>query len=197
MQRINRKETMTSTSQRPILQVDALRKTYRKLVAVRDIGFAVYPQQVFCLVGPQWRGQNICHRLYCRLEKARWRGRTLIWRTRLQLATAQRYTHMFLGPKAGNALKKAVQLAPDNPRVVLSVAMSDFNTPEMWGGSKERALAGFQRAAELFSLEKPTNPIRPTWGHSETYAWLGLAYLERDDQDFEGEKFYRIPPQTP
>lgn len=90
---------------------------------------------------------------------------------------------MFLGPKAGNALKKAVQLAPDNPRVVLSVAMSDFNTPEMWGGSKERALAGFQRAAELFSREKPTDPILPTWGHSETYAWLGLAYLERDDRD--------------
>ena len=49
---------MTSTSQRPILQVDALRKTYRKLVAVRDIGFAVYPQQVFCLVGPNGAGKT-------------------------------------------------------------------------------------------------------------------------------------------
>lgn len=49
---------MTSTSQRPILQVDALRKTYRKLVAVRDIGFTVYPQQVFCLVGPNGAGKT-------------------------------------------------------------------------------------------------------------------------------------------
>lgn len=53
-----RKETMTSTSQLPILQVDALRKTYRKLVAVRDISFAVYPQQVFCLVGPNGAGKT-------------------------------------------------------------------------------------------------------------------------------------------
>ena len=90
---------------------------------------------------------------------------------------------MFLGPKAGNALKKAVQLAPDNPRVVFSVAMSDFNTPKLWGGSKERALAGFQCAAELFFRGRPTDPIRPTWGHSETYAWLGLAYLDRDGRD--------------
>ena len=40
---------------------------------------------------------------------------------------------MFLGPKSGNLLKKAEQLAPDNPRVVLSAAIGAFNTPKMWG----------------------------------------------------------------
>ena len=49
---------MTSTSQVPILKVNTLRKTYRKLVAVRDISFAVYPQQVFCLVGPNGAGKT-------------------------------------------------------------------------------------------------------------------------------------------
>ena len=90
---------------------------------------------------------------------------------------------MFLGPKSGNLLKKAEQLAPDNPRVVLSAAIGDFNTPKMWGGSKERALEGFQRAAYLFAREKLTDPIHPTWGHSETYAWLGMAYMDRDEED--------------
>ena len=90
---------------------------------------------------------------------------------------------MFLGPKSGNLLKKAEQLAPDNPRVVLSAAISDFNTPKMWGGSKERAVEGFQRAAYLFVQEKPTDPIHPVWGHSETYTWLGIAYLDRDEED--------------
>ena len=71
---------------------------------------------------------------------------------------------MFLGPKSGNLLKKAEQLAPDNPRVVLSAAISAFNTPKMWGGSKERALEGFQRAAYLFAREKPTDPIHPRLG---------------------------------
>ncbi len=90
---------------------------------------------------------------------------------------------MFLGHKAGTALKRAEQLAPDNPRVVLSAAINTFNTPKIWGGSKERALEGFQHAAELFAREKPPEPIYPTWGHSETYAWLGIAYLDRDEED--------------
>ena len=90
---------------------------------------------------------------------------------------------IFLGPKSGNLLKKAEQLAPNNPRVVLSAAIGAFNTPKMWGGSKERALEGFQRAVYLFSQEKPTDPIHPVWGHSETYAWLGIAYMDRDEED--------------
>ena len=96
---------------------------------------------------------------------------------------------MFLGPKSGNLLKKAEQLAPDNPRVVLSAAISAFNTPKMWGGSKERAIEGFQRAAELFSQEKLTDPIHPVWGHSETYAWLGIAYMDRGEEDSAREAF--------
>ena len=81
-----------------------------------------------------------------------------------------------LGPKLGKASRKAKQLAPDNPRVVMSAAISDFNTPEMFGGSKEKGLQGLQRAAELFAQEEPTDPIQPAWGHRETYAWLGIAY---------------------
>ncbi len=88
---------------------------------------------------------------------------------------------MFLGPKIGKAIQKAKRLAPDNPRVALSAAISDFNTPKMFGGSKEEGLQGFQRAAELFAQEKPTDPIQPIWGHSRTYAWLGIAYQDRGE----------------
>ena len=31
--------------------------------------------------------------------------------------------------------------------------------------------------------EKPTDPIHPVWGHSETYAWLGIAYMDRDEEN--------------
>ena len=88
---------------------------------------------------------------------------------------------MVLGARVGNAIKKAMQLAPDNPRVVLSAAISDFNTPKMFGGSKEEGLQGFQRAAELFAQEELTAPIHPAWGHSRTYAWLGIAYQDRGE----------------
>ena len=59
----------------------------------------------------------------------------------------------------------------------------------MWGGSKERAIEGFQRAAYLFAQEKPTDPIHPVWGHSETYAWLGIAYMDRDEENSAREAF--------
>ena len=88
---------------------------------------------------------------------------------------------IFLGPKAGKALQKAVELAPDNPRVVLSAAIGAFNTPKMFGGSKERAMQGFQRATELFAREEPVDPVQPVWGHSQAYAWLGIAYLDRGE----------------
>lgn len=88
---------------------------------------------------------------------------------------------MLLGPKIGKAAQKAKQLAPDSPRVVLSAAISDFNTPKMFGGSKEKGLQGFQHAAELFAQEEPTDPIQPRWGHREAYAWLGVAYQDRGE----------------
>ena len=88
---------------------------------------------------------------------------------------------MVLGRRAQKALKKAAQLAPDNPRVVLCTAIRDFNTPGMFGGSKEKGLQGFQRAAELFAREEPPDPIHPVWGHSRTYAWLGLAHQDRGE----------------
>ena len=88
---------------------------------------------------------------------------------------------MLLGPRVGKAAQKAKQLAPDNPRVVLNAAISDFNTPKMFGGSKEKGLQGFQLAVELFAQEEPTDPIQPVWGHKEAYAWLGIAYQNRGE----------------
>ena len=105
---------------------------------------------------------------------------------------------IFLGPKAQKALRKAVKLAPDNPRVVLSAAIGAFNTPKMFGGSKERAMQGLQRATELFAREEPVDPIQPVWGHSQTYAWLGVAYLDRGELDSARaafEKALEIDPE--
>ena len=96
---------------------------------------------------------------------------------------------MFLGPKAGKAIRKAMELAPDNPRVVLSAAIGDFNTPRVFGGNKQRAMQGFRRAARLFALERPSDPLEPVWGHSETFAWLGLAYMDRNDRKRAGAAF--------
>ena len=88
---------------------------------------------------------------------------------------------MTLGQKSRRAQRTAVEIAPDNPRVVLLKAIGDFNTPRMWGGSKKRAIEGLRRAATLFQEESVSNPLQPSWGHSDVYAWLGIAHLDEDN----------------
>lgn len=96
---------------------------------------------------------------------------------------------IYLGPKSKSILRKAERLAPDNPRVVLSSAISYLMTPRFFGGNSEKAMTGFRRAAKLFAREKPADPIHPVWGHSDTYTWKGIAYLERDKRDAAREAF--------
>jgi tetratricopeptide (TPR) repeat protein len=88
---------------------------------------------------------------------------------------------MQLGPKSGQAMAAAKRLEPENPRVVLLEAISLYFTPPAFGGSKEKALAGFKRAAALFEKWQPSSPLQPGWGKEEAYAWIGLAHLERDE----------------
>ncbi len=85
---------------------------------------------------------------------------------------------MRLGPRSSRAQEMAVQLEPDNPRVVMLEAIGGYNTPRIWGGSKTQALSGFRRAARLFEEESIADPLQPSWGHSEVYAWLGIAYMD-------------------
>jgi tetratricopeptide (TPR) repeat protein len=88
---------------------------------------------------------------------------------------------MTLGPKSGMTMQSALHLAPDNPRVILLDAIGTYYKPAMFGGDKDKALAGFKRAAELFDKEKIADPLQPAWGHEEAYAWIGVAYLDKKD----------------
>jgi len=88
---------------------------------------------------------------------------------------------MTLGPRSGMTMQTALQLAPNNPRVILLDAIGTYYKPSMFGGSKEKALTGFKRAAELFDQEKIGDPLQPDWGHPEAYAWLGVAYIDKND----------------
>ena len=87
---------------------------------------------------------------------------------------------MTLGPKANEALRKAKERAPQNPCVWIIDGTSDFFAPSMFGGDKERALEKFKKAARLAEQESVENPLLPSWGHAEAYAWIGLAHMEAD-----------------
>lgn len=87
---------------------------------------------------------------------------------------------MSLGPEANDAMSKAKDLAPENPRVWIIDGTSDFFAPSMFGGDKERALRKFEKAARLAEQESVEDPLMPSWGHAEAYAWIGLAHMNAE-----------------
>jgi tetratricopeptide (TPR) repeat protein len=85
---------------------------------------------------------------------------------------------MSLGPKSNEAMEKAKEHDPDNPRVWIIDGMSDFHTPSMFGGDKERALKKFEKAARLAEQASVDDPLMPSWGHAEAHTWIGIAHME-------------------
>jgi len=67
------------------------------------------------------------------------------------------------GQEAAAALQKGMQMSPNNPRLYYLQAMSVFNTPEQFGGGKEKAKPIFQKAVDLYKVQEK-KPLYPTWG---------------------------------
>jgi tetratricopeptide (TPR) repeat protein len=86
-----------------------------------------------------------------------------------------------LGPRSSSAIDTAVQLEPNNPRVLLSQGIGKFNTPAMFGGSETEAEALLRRALAAFQQEPAGKPW-PTWGRFDTHAWLGQMLAKRGDK---------------
>ncbi len=90
---------------------------------------------------------------------------------------------MSLGPKSNEAMETAKERSPDNPRVWIIDGTSDFYTPSMFGGDKEQALKKFKKAARLAEQESIDDPLMPSWGHAEAYAWIGIAHMDAERYD--------------
>jgi len=70
------------------------------------------------------------------------------------------------GMEAGEALKKGMEMDPNNPRLYYLQGMSLFNTPEQFGGGKAKAKPVFEKAVTLFKAEQP-KPLYPHWGQKQ------------------------------
>lgn len=73
---------------------------------------------------------------------------------------------MSYGQEAADALKKGMEIDPNNPRLYYLQGMSVLNTPEQFGGGKEKAKPILQKAVDLYKAEQP-KPMYPHWGQKQ------------------------------
>ncbi|HAV03199.1 MAG TPA: hypothetical protein DCW95_08480 [Chryseobacterium sp.] len=70
------------------------------------------------------------------------------------------------------ALAKAEQLSPENPRITLLRAEDMYFTPAQFGGDKEKAVQLFQKALAQYDRFKPATPLHPNWGKEEAVYFI-------------------------
>jgi len=78
------------------------------------------------------------------------------------------------GMAASEALQKAKQLDPQNPRVYLLEGQDKFYTPEQFGGSKTEAKLLFEESVKKHESFKPASSIHPSWGLGQAKYFLSL-----------------------
>jgi tetratricopeptide (TPR) repeat protein len=88
---------------------------------------------------------------------------------------------MWLGPKSAAEKNRAHKLSSTNPRVALLGAIGTYNTPSLFGGGKDKGFEELKTAAALFDRWEASDSLQPDWGNEQVYAWIGLAYLERNE----------------
>ena len=82
--------------------------------------------------------------------------------------------YMTYGAQAGQALEKAIQLNPNNPRAYYLQAMGIYGTPEQFGGGKAPAKPIFQKAVDFGKAEQ-VQPLYPHWSLEQSEKMLALC----------------------
>lgn len=77
---------------------------------------------------------------------------------------------MTLGPKANKLVERAIEIAPSDPNTLLSLGISRYNTPSIFGGNKTEALAALDQAIKAFEVSQDAQ-----WGKAEAHVWRALA----------------------
>ena len=96
-----------------------------------------------------------------------------------RLADLSSWRAPLAGSRSAGQLRKALQLAPKNPRVLLLDAISDYEHPK----SKDapRTCDKFKNTAAVFENERANVDQVPGWGAAEAYTWLGRCYLDNGE----------------
>lgn len=78
-------------------------------------------------------------------------------------------------------IDKALELAPDNPRVLLLGALAARDRPRLFGGDTQQAFVLMQRAVSAFERQRGQPGRLPGWGAADAFTDLAQDYLTRGD----------------
>jgi len=97
-------------------------------------------------------------------------------------------------------LKRAKELAPDNPRVLWAEASTYLYSPPEHGGSVQRAIEIYRRMSEVSPAVSDAGSPLPDWGKPEALMSLAYAHLSQKppDLDAAGEEAHaalRLQPE--
>jgi tetratricopeptide (TPR) repeat protein len=92
------------------------------------------------------------------------------------LAELGKWRTPFTAPKSATQLRKALELAPRNPRVLLLDALAAYEHDRAAGSCDK-----FKSTAAGFDAERANVDQVPGWGAAEAYMWLGRCYLDQGD----------------
>jgi tetratricopeptide (TPR) repeat protein len=89
----------------------------------------------------------------------------------------------FATPKGATQMRKALQLAPKNPRVLLLEAIAEYQRGKAASApvTEQHPCDRFKNTAAVFETERADVDRVPGWGAAEAYTWLGRCYLDTDD----------------
>ncbi|MCE1188755.1 MAG: tetratricopeptide repeat protein [Ignavibacteria bacterium] len=123
-------------------------------------------------------------------------GKALLASTYMMMISHNWSNAVALSPKINALLDQAAAVEPENPRILYMKGVMKFNTPEMFGGSKEAGLQLLLQANGAFEKAPETQPVI-RWGQLETLAWIGQAYMAHEDPEtamFYYQKALSIEP---
>ena len=92
-------------------------------------------------------------------------------------AIADLLSGLSYGPKAKEAVNKAVEKAPRSSAVYVARGVGNYYVPAQLGGGVEAAIADFRKAIELDAR------------NAEAYLWLGLS-LRKQNKDAEARQAF-------
>jgi hypothetical protein len=103
---------------------------------------------------------------------------SLLAQTMISAASIERSRFAHVGAEISKLRKRALELAPHNPRVIMMDAGLIFWAPPERGGGKEKGIARWLEAIRLLETEKISDPLAPDWGNGLAQGWVSNLYLQ-------------------